>query len=166
MTLFHVSDAPGIARFLPRPAADGVEKVWAIEQRTLANYLLPRDCPRICLRPGVAHDPDELALLEGAAALIVIEAAWLPRVESTTLFVYEFPADSFTLEDRIAGYWTCRAPVTPLAEQPVNDLPQRIAEAGARLVTRPTLWPLRDRVLEAALDFSLIRMRNAAPRPT
>lgn len=164
MKLFHVSETPGIARFEPRPASDGSHKVWAIGPRTLSNYLLPRDCPRVCLRAGTASDPAELAFLEGTDALIAIEAAWLDRVAAATLFVYEMPAQSFVLEDEIAGYWTSRDTIVPLGCTIASDLPDRIAETGARLVILDSLWPLHDRVRDSALAFSMIRMRNAAPR--
>jgi hypothetical protein len=164
MRLFHVSETLGLTRFTPRPAADGTPKVWAIESRTLANYLLPRDCPRICLRPGKATDPAELALLDGAGAVIAIEAAWIDRVRAARLFIYEMPAHGFVLEDDTAGYWTSGDTVVPLDCIETADLPARIAEAGARLVVVDTLWPLHDRVCDSDLAFSMIRMRNATPR--
>jgi hypothetical protein len=164
MKLFHVSETPGIAVFEPRVIADGAPKVWAIEQRTLSNYLLPRDCPRVCFRPSAAATPAELALLEGAAAVIAIEAAWLDRVRTATVHIYDMPAEGFTLEDQIAGYWTSREPIVPTGRHAVDNLPDRIAEAGARLLVLPSLWPLHDKVRASALAFSLIRMRNAAPR--
>lgn len=164
MKLFHVSETPGIARFEPRPAAEGTPKVWAIETRTLANYLLPRDCPRVCFRAGQSSDPDELALLDGAEAIIAIEAAWAGRVRTTTLHLYEMPPETFALEDETAGYWTSRDAVIPAACTPLTDLPARLAETGARLVIRDSLWPLHDQVHASSLAFSMIRMRNAAPR--
>jgi hypothetical protein len=164
MRLYHVSETPGIAVFEPRPAADGVSKVWAIEDRTLANYLLPRDCPRICIRRGAAEAVEELALLDGAEAVVAIEAAWLGRVRAATLFIYELPRTGFALDDPTAGYWTTRRPVVPGACREISDLPERIAEAGARLIALPSLWPLYDRVRDSALAFSMIRMRNAEPR--
>ncbi len=165
MKLFHVSETPGIERFDPRPATDGTAKVWAIEARTLSNYLLPRDCPRVCFRRGRATDPAELALLDGADAIIAIEATWLDRVRTTTLFIYGMPVEGFDLEDANAGYWTSPDAVIPEGCSEAGLLPDRIAEAGARLIVLETLWPLHDRVRESALSFSLIRMRNAAPRP-
>jgi hypothetical protein len=164
MKLFHVSETPGISRFEPRPAADGALKVWAIEQRTLSNYLLPRDCPRVCFRPGKATDPGDLALLEGAAAIIAIEAKWVERARGMTLFVYDMPAAGFGLEDDNAGYWTSGGAVVPGGCSEVADLPAGIAEAGARLIIRSSLWPLHDRVRDSGLAFSMIRMRNAGPR--
>jgi hypothetical protein len=164
MKLFHVSETPGITRFEPRPAKDGIAKVWTVEARTLSNYLLPRDCPRVCFRQGNATDPSELALLDGAGAIIAIEAAWLDRLRTTTLFVYDMPNAGFALEDDTAGYWTSRDIVVPIGWAEVGDLPARIAETGARLVTVGSLWPLHDQVRDSPLAFSMIRMRNAGPR--
>ncbi|MDB5538726.1 MAG: hypothetical protein JWQ89_453 [Devosia sp.] len=73
-SLFHVSERGNIDVFVPRLAADGEAKVWAIEARTIVNYLLPRDCPRVTFRKGHGSSPADLALLEGAEAVITIEA--------------------------------------------------------------------------------------------
>ena len=52
MILYHISEEAGIEVFVPRPVKNqscGVEgnAVWAIDEEHLANYLLPRDCPRV-----------------------------------------------------------------------------------------------------------------------
>ena len=53
--LYHVSDQPGIPLFEPRPVRAGHPRgdlppvVWAVGERLLHNYLLPRDCPRVTL---------------------------------------------------------------------------------------------------------------------
>ena len=164
MKLFHVSDRPGIERFEPRPAKDGWPRVWAIEERTLANYLLPRECPRVCARAREGGGASDLDLLDGARAIIAIEAAWLDRVETAELFVYDLPPASFLLEDRTAGYWTSPVPVVPIASRSITDLPRRISEQGSRLLVLPSLWRLHDRIAASSLEFSMIRMRNAAPR--
>ena len=62
MRLFHVSERTGIARFEPRPppsldAGVSDDVVWAIEARLLANYLLPRDCPRVTFHATAATTP-------------------------------------------------------------------------------------------------------------
>ena len=163
MKLFHISEEAGIARFEPRVIADGAPRVWAIEQRTLCNYLLPRDCPRVCFRLA-ADGGGELALLGGAEIVVAIETGWRERVETTALYRYAMPAESFALEDQIAGYWTSPSAVEPDRVEMLTDLPTRIAEAGARLLVLPSLWALHDRVKASGLDFSMIRMRNAVAR--
>ena len=99
--LFHVSDDPAIARFDPRPSPStdaGVigTAVWALAEPFLPNYLLPRDCPRICFRAGPQTTPEDRARFLGAASLVVaFEADWLDRVRSARLALYEMPPDTF-----------------------------------------------------------------------
>jgi hypothetical protein len=164
--LYHVSESAGIALFKPRPseyAADPV--VWAIEEARLCNYLLPRDCPRVTFYAGVAAAATDVeGLLGASSAVVAIETGWFARAQSTRLFCYEMPPKTFECLDRGAGYFVSRDAVVPsgvrLIDNPVAEL-RRLAE----LRTVTSLWPLRDAVVASSLQFSLIRMRNAAPRP-
>jgi hypothetical protein len=172
MRLFHVSERAGIARFEPRPppsldagVSDNV--VWAIEARLLANYLLPRDCPRVTFHATAATTPADVArfFVSGQPLhVVVIEAAWAARVRAAVLRLYEFPPATFTLADATAAYWVSREPVIPLLETGVVDLPAAIEASGAEFRTVPSLWPLRDAVFASTLGFSFIRMRHAKPR--
>jgi len=168
--LFHVSEDPGIARFEPRPPPSpdaGVEgpAVWAIAESHLPNYLLPRDCPRICFRAG----PDTTAadrerFLGAAGRVIAFEAAWLERVRTTALALYEFPQASFGEALPSAGYWISREAVEPLDVQRVDDTLAALTAAGAEVRILADFWPLCDAVAGSSLQFSIIRKRNAAPR--
>ena len=69
--LFHVSEDTGITRFEPRPSPStnttlGV-CVWSIAETHLANYLLPRNCPRICFRRGPQTTEADAERFLGAA---------------------------------------------------------------------------------------------------
>lgn len=166
MTLFHLSDDAGIARFEPRPSVyTGRPVVWAIGPERLANYLTPRDCPRVCFRAGPstsAHDIEHF--LGPDAAVVAIEADWLDRLRSGTLYRYALPRDRFALKDEGAGYWVAHQPVTPLGVDRLDDLAGAIARTGATLRVLPSLWELHDGVKESSLTFSMIRMRNAGGR--
>ena len=174
MRLFHVSDRAGLTRFEPRPppsldAGVSDDVVWAIEERLLANYLLPRDCPRVTFHATVTTAPHDVAGFCAAHAprhVVAIEEAWAERVGAAVLRLYEFPPATFTLADANAGYWVSHAPVVPLRETVVADLPAAIGAAGAEFRTVPSLWPLRDAVFASTLGFSFIRMRHAQSRPT
>lgn len=111
MRLFHVSERAGIARFEPRPppsldAGVADEVVWAIEARLLANYLLPRDCPRVTFHATAATTPADVARFFAAGQprhAVVIEQAWAERVRAAELRLYEFPPATFALADATAA---------------------------------------------------------------
>lgn len=170
--LFHVSDRPDITRFEPRtpPSFDaGVrdDVVWAIEERLLANYLLPRDCPRVTFHAGPATSAEDRARFlapTGATHVVAIEAAWFERVRAARLWLYELPPATFTCADANAGYSVSRVAVEPLPARPVDDVLAALLACGIELRVLPSLWSLRDAVVGSSLAFSCIRMRNAQPR--
>jgi hypothetical protein len=171
--LFHVSDLADIALFEPRPVRAGHPHqglppvVWAVGERLLHNYLLPRDCPRVTFYATPDSDPADVARLLGVTAaghVIAIESGWLGRLRATTLWLYELPPDTFDLLDSIAAYYVSRQPVRPLTVRRVDDLLGELARRDVELRVTPTLWPLRDAVLASSLAFSFIQMGNARPR--
>lgn len=170
--LYHVSDDPGIARFEPRPPPSprpGLAglMVWAIDRAHLHNYLVPRDCPRVTFYAGPTSAPGDVARLlgvSGARHVVAIEARWLAALRSCRLYQYELPPDTFELQDAGAGYYISRAPVTPLAITPIDDLLGALLAQDVELRVTPSLWPLYDAVVASTLQFSMIRMRNAQPR--
>ncbi|MFL5297026.1 MAG: DUF6886 family protein [Phenylobacterium sp.] len=168
--LFHVSEEPGIARFVPRPPPSpdsGVtgEAVWAVAESHLVNFLTPRDCPRIGFRAGPAtSETDRARFLGDVERVLAIEAAWLARLEAGVVFLYEMPPKTFEVALPEAGYWISRQAVTPRAVRAEPDLVAAIARAGAELRVVEDFWPLADAVAASTLEFSIIRKRNAAPR--
>jgi hypothetical protein len=166
--LFHVSEEPGIERFEPRPSPyAGGPVVWAIDADRLRNYLLPRDCPRVTYYTG----PDTAAadverFLGSSPAVIAVEAGWLERLRSCRLYCYHLPPETFARIDECAGYFVSRRPVVPTQVEVVDDLLAALLGRGVELRFVPSLWPLRDAVVSSTLRFSLIRMRNALPRPS
>lgn len=172
-TLFHVSETDGIAHFEPRPprprvgAPEGA-RVWAIDDAHLHTYLLPRDCPRITFwRKADSAERDVLRFLGSTTArhVLCIESGWLARAMNHRLYIYEMPAATFELEDDNAGHYISRQAVTPLGvtiiDQPLVHLVQRDVE----LRVMPSLWELREAIVDSTLAFSITRMRNAAPPP-
>jgi len=164
--LYHVSEEPGIARFEPRlgPTADH-PVVWAVNASRLRNYLLPRDCPRVTFFPGprtTAADRDRL--LGQAEAVVAFESAWLDRVRKTQLFCYRLPEHGFACVDKCAGYFQSTSPVVPEGIDVVDDCLSALNSRGVEVRIVPTLWPLHDAVVASTVSYSIIRMRNAAPR--
>src|SRR5215831_4643419 len=165
--LFHVSEEPDIERFEPRPSpfADG-PVVWAIDAERLRNYLLPRDCPRVTYYAGTQTTAADAERFLGASpAVVAVESAWLERLRSCRLYCYHLPPETFECLDECAGYFVSRQPVVPARVQVIEDVLAALLSCGVELRFLPNLWPLRDTVLFSTLRFSVIRMRNAAPRP-
>jgi len=164
--LFHISEESDIARFEPRASeyATGLA-VWAIEERRLCNYLVPRDCPRVtCYAGADAAAADVERLLGSSPAVVAIESGWLERVRSARPYCYHMPPETFECLDAGAGYFVSRAAVVPSRIDVVDDPIAALMRRGVELRVVPDLWSLRDAVVASSLQFSLIRMRNALPR--
>ena len=95
-----------------------------------------------------------------------MEAAWLDRMRTTTLYRYDFDASAFERWPEASGQWVAREPVVPVGRATLTDLLGLHAEAGIELRVVPSLWPVYDVAVSALWDFSIVRMRNAAPRPS
>jgi hypothetical protein len=165
--IFHVSETPGITRFEPRPDAQGRERVWAIGDTRLHNYLVPRDCPRVTYYASDATtDRDRSAFFSASSvqSVVAIEHRWFPALRDTHLHVYEFDPATFVLEDSIASYYVSDRAATPLAHHVVADPAAELLRRGVELRVLPSLWDLRDAVVASSLGFSIIRMRNAQTR--
>lgn len=170
--LFHVSEDDSITRFEPRqpPSTDaGVAQpsVWAVDERHVPNYLLPRDCPRVTyysLPTSKLVDIQNLIGPSVANHVVAIEAVWFERAYNNKIWIYEFNSDSFSLVDIGAGYYTSKAAVVPSGKREIENPVSELVSLGIELRVVTSLWPLRDAVIESSLQFSCIRMRNAQPR--
>lgn len=167
MRLFHVSERADIGRFEPRRMGGPDERalVWAVDEPHLVNYLLPRECPRVCFRAAGSTLPeDRMRLLTGnSGPVVAIQSDWLERAAQTALHVYEFPHDSFTCEDVNAGYFVSSEPVVHLCVNCVSEPLHAIEAAGATLRVVQDLKELAAEVSRSTLSFSCIRMRNLDP---
>lgn len=168
--LWHVSEQPDIGRFSPRLPTNtdaGVTEpvVWAVADTHLANYLLPRDCPRICLRASAATseaDRDRFLGSAQASAVIIIEEEWRERSANTTLWLYALPAATFRCADANAGYHVSTTSVVPISVTRIAAPLDLLRQSGAELRIVQRLRPLAADVARSTLAFSIIRLRNAA----
>ena len=166
--LWHVSEDATIERFEPHvsmTAESDEPRVWAIDTRHLPLYWFPRDCPRGTFWAGpktTAEGADHL--LAGASRVHAIEAAWLDRMRSAQIVAYRLPEASFTPDEEVGGYWLNREAVDPVEIVELGDLLGLHAEADIELRLVASLWPLWDQVTASTLEFSGMRLRNAAPR--
>lgn len=171
LRLFHISEDAGIPLFQPRPSSSffpGIrgDVVFAISEKLLHNYLLPRDCPRVtwyAKADSTLSDLDKWMGATSADFVMAVETKWYPAIVRTKLYCYEFPAAGFTLLDETAGYYISYEPVAPVSIREINDIPGELFQRNIELRFLPDLWKLADAVRKSSLSFSIIRMRNALP---
>lgn len=166
--LFHVSEQADINEFIPRLSPHTNQPVvWAIAENKLANYLLPRNCPRVAYCVGDKTSiADRRHFLSFSSQAIAIEALWYEQAIDTTLYLYEMPAHTFNLFDSVAGYYVSYAVVFPEAKHIIDNPIQAILAKNIELRLLPCLWQLHDAVVNSTLEFSSIRMKNAQPKTT
>lgn len=133
--------------------------VWAVDDARLANYLVPRECPRVCWTGGTG------SLASSSARVVAVEREWLPRLRDAGLTVHRLDSKSFTLSDATAGYWTSERVARVLSVRRVDDCVAAVEDQGAELRVVDSLWRYVDAVVGADVPFSVIRIRNAAPPP-
>jgi hypothetical protein len=145
----------------PGTPFEGRRWVWAVDEIRLSNYLLPRDCPRVCW--ATPNEPVPL-LTSPAQRVIAIEDGWSGRLLDAGVRVHELEPSQFTLLDPVAGYWVSECEAAVRDVWPLDDCFTAIAERHVELRLTPSLWPYLDAAVAHGTDFSAIRMRNARLR--
>ena len=168
--LFHFSEDPDIAAFVPHVPATNPHQppsVWAIDADHEPLYWFPRDCPRVTAFVRPDDDPAHFAaaFATNARRVHAVELGWLSRIRSVELYRYEFEPDPFEPWPEADGQWLTHQSVSPISTSLVGDLLQRHAVAGIELRLVANLWALADLAVDDRWGFSLVRMRNAKPRP-
>ena len=165
--LFHISEDANIERFEPRASGgDEPPKVWAVDGARLRNYLLPRECPRVTYYAGDATtDSDRERFLGSSEVVVAVEIGWFGRISACRLYCYHLPPDTFECVDDCAGYYVSREAVSPERVEVIDEMIPALLDRGVELRLLPNLWSLHDAVAASSLRFSMIRMRNALPRP-
>ncbi|MFT4204191.1 MAG: hypothetical protein QM610_09790 [Chitinophagaceae bacterium] len=167
--LFHISEDPDIAVFHPRPSPSYFETikgdaVFAVSERLLHNYMLPRDCPRVTFYSGAdttENDRHDFLDRETADFVVAVENKWYSKIVGAVLYCYEFPTETFELLDETAGYYVSYKSVRPIVKMTVKDSIGFLLSRNIALRFQPSLKSLAKDVARSTLRFSLIRMRNA-----
>jgi len=169
MRLFHVSEEPDIAKFVPRiPYRKDIDQskgiVWALTEAQLPNWGTPRDCPRVCFRATVDSSQDDMAAFFSSSFrhCVAIEYDWHQRMLDTTLYIYEFDAANFYFDER-AGFYISDKTETPIAVSKVENLYEALFSRNVEVRILDTLWALGEKVKKSSLKWSLCRMANAKP---
>ncbi len=172
LRLFHVSEESNISVFHPRiplrkDMDTSVPLVWAISENRLANFMTPRDCPRVCF-----HKTDKTAEIDlsffsspNMQSVVAIESAWFDQMKNIKLYLYEFNPENFELQDECAGYYVSKKSETPISVIAVDDVFSLLFKYKAEIRIVDNLWPLAEKVMKTTLDWSLCRMKNAIPHP-
>jgi hypothetical protein len=83
---------------------------------------------------------------------------------NTTLYIYEFDPANFVLQDDVAGYYVSNKTEVPIGVTRIDNLFAALFERNVEVRILPSLWDLRDKIVNSTLGFSFCRMRNALTR--
>ncbi|MFP4287222.1 MAG: DUF6886 family protein [Candidatus Izemoplasmataceae bacterium] len=169
MRLFHISEDPNIEVFKPIvPKRDDINQshgvVWALCERTLPNFLTPRDCPRVTYHVGphtTEEDKKRYFSSSNVSHCVVIEHRWLSKLLNTELTIYEFDPKHFELQDEVAGYYISKEIETPIRKYKIKSISDALIERNIVLRILPELFTLRDQIIHTSFNWSMCRMKNA-----
>ncbi len=168
LRLFHISEEENILQFIPRVSKkqwNFQSYVWAIEEKKLHNYLLPRECPRICLsleKSNIQMDYLNLNRMKNPKAVIFVAEEWKEKINNCRLYQYEFAGDNFKLMDKIAGYYVSDKTEVPLNKIEIKDCPQELQKLDVELILshKEKMMEIKDKVINDFEEFSIIKWSN------
>lgn len=168
MKLFHFSEESSIDIFEPRVKENRKDMppvVWAIDDVHEFTFYFPRNCPRIVYtRTDELNDEDRNKFfgLTSSDIVITVETEWYERIKNTTLYKYTMPAHTFQLFDEFAGYYISTQTVKPIEIETINHLLDRLVDLNIEVRFTPSLYPLREAILNSSVkDFGIHRFANA-----
>lgn len=172
MRLFHISEESNISVFHPRLPTrtdldNGIGLVWAVNERCLPNFLMPRDCPRVTYHVSPDTTPEDRARYLSSPTcphVVAIESRWFPVFQTSCLYRYEFDPAGFALQDQNAGYYVSTLSQLPLACVRIEDVPGELLRRHVELRVVDNLWELHDAIRHTSFFWSMCRMKNALPR--
>ena len=166
--LYHISEEEDIQYFHPRISKEQwnyENYVWAIDEEKIHNYLLPRECPRICIdleKIKININWLEKFPIENQKAIVFVPDYWKENILLCTLFKYEFDNSNFKLIDKIAGYYVSRKVEVPIRKFEIKNCEQELTNSNAILITlkRAQMLEIKEKVVKDLNDFSIIKWNN------
>jgi len=172
MRLCHVSENPDIKEFTPKlPTRNdmnpNVGLVWALCERSLPNFLTPRNCPRVTFHIGKATSKIDIEkyMPTNCSHVVIIEDEWLERLRNSVLYLYEFDDADFYLQDECAGYYVSEKPQIPCAVHKITDLEAEMKKYNVKLLIFDNLWEISEEIKMTTFNWSLCRMAFAKGKP-
>ncbi|MEY5041245.1 MAG: hypothetical protein RLZZ414_793, partial [Bacteroidota bacterium] len=109
--MYHVSENK-IEVFYPRKSPLDApihgDFVWAIGEKLLHNYVLPRDCPRVCYYPKTFSQMLSYSCmfnLDKKPFVVAVPQYMFDTILNTKLYIHQFAPFNFKLIDEIANYY-------------------------------------------------------------
>ena len=168
LRLFYVSEESNILHFIPRnPTRTDLKNntplVWAIDEEHLPNYLLPRNCPRVCYKVNehTSEEDKSSFQMQVNEHHVAIERVWLEKLRQTSLYLYEFDPKNFEPQDKNAGYYASTLTEEPIRTFILNNLEDEFVKRGVRLRLVEHLLPLSEAIAKSSFEFSIIRINFA-----
>jgi hypothetical protein len=172
MIIYHVSEEPNIKLFEPRLPSrkdlnSDVGLVWALCERTLPNFLTPRNCPRVTyhISDNTTAADIERCMPNGYSHAVIIETDWLERLRNTTLYLYHFDPSGFYLQDEVAGYYVSEKIQIPIGKTVITDLEDELKKRNVALMTIDNLWEISEEIKKTTFNWSICRMAYAKSKP-
>jgi len=169
--LFHISEDPKINVFVPRlsPSHFNIIKadvVMAVSENLVHNYMLPKECPRLSYHAGPDTTPRDTKKFFGfctAAHIMAVENRWIKKIQSTTLYCYEFDSRHFSLFDESTGDYTAYKTIVPISIKPIYSILDELLKRNIELRFMPTIDKLAMEIRKSSLHSSLIKIRGLEP---
>ncbi len=166
--MYHVSEEANIKEFIPRTPTRSdmnpqVGLVWALCERTLPNFLTPRNCPRVTYHVGAQTTQSDIEkyIPKHFTHVVIIEKDWIERLQNTVLYIYEFDGMDFFLQDECAGYYVSEKTQIPCVVHKTTDLEAELKKYNTELKAVDNLWNIADEIKNTTLNWSLCRMAFA-----
>lgn len=166
MRLFHVSENSNIQIFHPRKpyrkdltSEEGL--VWAICERTLPNFLTPRNCPRVTFhvsKDTKQEDINQFFQNKKSQHAIYVEKDWLEQIDQTTLTIYEFDPKNFVLQDEVAGYYVSKHIEVPIASYQITNLRKALEAFEIEFHAVDELFGIMHQIQQSSFHWSMCRM--------
>jgi hypothetical protein len=166
MRLFHVSEESDIKIFHPikpyrKDLAQEEGLVWALCERTLPNFLTPRNCPRVTFhvsKDTKQKDINKYFKNKSSEHAVYVEKDWLERIDQTTLTIYEFNPKNFVIQDEMAGYYVSTQSEVPIKTYKVTNLRKALKAFDVEFHAVDFLWDIMEQIQQSSFNWSMCRM--------